>query len=1365
MIIALLPVSVNAASKGKGPVLHMRFDEGGGPTAYDDGWTDTDSDGIKDSGESWNNNDGTLGAGIADRKPTWKMSGKIGGGLNFDGSNDYISIGLWDTITPLRATAGDWSYSAWIKTSNDGNVISCTDTDDFILLRVYGGKAVFFIRWTEYPGPVIHNSSATSTTDVNDGAWHHIAGVWSGDSHYIYVDGVQEGSSSGLSSFGPLSMATWSGTWTIGAQWDSCCGAEGDRINGMFTGNIDNVKIYDYARTPAQVMVDYNSGAAARLGSGTDPNEGNPPVLYLPFDENTGTTAYDRSGNDNNGSFVSVPAWAVGKHGSALDLDGIDDEVTLTDDATLQFGTGSYSFSLWLNIDQLNGTSDGIFEKGGWNNGTAGFRLSLANAKDFSITTGDGTNRVHTTALNGATFGHWFHLAIVVDRTNDVVKFYKDGVELTLTNSDISSVTGSTSSSEGMHIGWGANLETNNFFNGKIDEFKVYNYVRSQAQIAYDYNKGAPIAHYRFDEGGGTIAYNEYSSAHDGAAPVGWWRMDNDWTDSSGNGNTGTAGGNATFSTSSTIGPYCGTFDGTGDYVDCGTNSAFETGASGTFTYEAIINSSNYATTQTILSKSHPCSNYGHFAIQVQNNRVYLRFYSNLEANEYALYSDVILTNGQTYHIAWVKTWSQTGAKLYVNGVSQTVNGDTSARGTTYGGLHLFIGAEDGNHGGSCESTPFPYECFNGLIDDVRIYDYARTQEQIYNDYKNTHGTMVGNTKFVDGKIGKALEFDGSSDYVLIDVDDWIRDCEYITITGWYYHNADTGAAPWGIMTDSGGGAGDGFWWHIKYPGDIFYLRTEDSGGESGYTGTPFVSTGNWYHIATVIGTDTFDVYKDGGLYYSWTPSNGFSWSDMNSDHAYFLIGRSYYDSSTAVNGKLDDVKLYNYARTVAQIKQDYAISASRHGAKRTGVKDPWGGALPVGHWKLDENTGVLARDASENSNAGTLGGDGAGTDVPTWTQGKLGPGLEFDGDNDYVGIGGLSSAPSTAVTLAAWIKPDTVSGVHEIIDSNGGWCSMFQSGTAIHMQTGSTPISSTKGSAITAGNWHFVACTYDGSYIRNYVDGIEVGNTVASDGSIQGNNWNISRSGNTFSGIIDDVRVYNYAFTQAQVSWLYNRGAPVGRWRLDEATSGAVSTSAGAIKDDSVHNNNGTAAATTFSYAAGKFGGALSLDGNDYVEVAHDAAFDVNELTIVMWVKTPTSMGGMYGCFLSKQGAGRDYNFYARSPDSPYEKVEQFHFSAAWSGYTSVATLPVPYEPNTWHHVGVSVDATGLVKYYSDGVLILQTQGTPATANNDYPIWIGRGDNYWKGQVDDVRIYNYARTDAQIKQDCNAGAASRLGD
>jgi len=87
-------------------------------------------------------------------------------------------------------------------------------------------------------------------------------------------------------------------------------------------------------------------------------------VLALPMNEGAGLTCYDYSGNSNTGTFGSgalVPSWVTtGKFGNAVSFDGVDDEITVEDNASLNFGVSD--FSIWVYMKYLAGGDNwGLF--------------------------------------------------------------------------------------------------------------------------------------------------------------------------------------------------------------------------------------------------------------------------------------------------------------------------------------------------------------------------------------------------------------------------------------------------------------------------------------------------------------------------------------------------------------------------------------------------------------------------------------------------------------------------------------------------------------------------------------------------------------------------------------------------------------------------------------------------------------------------------------------------------------------------------------------------------------------------------------------------------------------------------------------
>src|SRR3989338_10278943 len=93
--------------------------------------------------------------------------------------------------------------------------------------------------------------------------------------------------------------------------------------------------------------------------------------------------------------------------------------------------------------------------------------------------------------------------------------------------------------------------------------------------------------------------------------------------------------------------------------------------------------------------------------------------------------------------------------------------------------------------------------------------------------------------------------------------------------------------------------------------------------------------------------------------------------------------------------------------------------------ANRSGELEPSRAAIAgqVAAYNFDEASGSTLADSSGNNNTGTL------INGPTWTTGKIGGALNFDGVDDYVDLGNpLSMRPINQITISAWINPTDVS-------------------------------------------------------------------------------------------------------------------------------------------------------------------------------------------------------------------------------------------------------------------------------------------------------------------------------------------------
>ena len=180
---------------------------------------------------------------------------------------------------------------------------------------------------------------------------------------------------------------------------------------------------------------------------------------------------------------------------------------------------------------------------------------------------------------------------------------------------------------------------------------------------------------------------------------------------------------------------------------------------------------------------------------------------------------------------------------------------------------------------------------------------------------------------------------------------------------------------------------------------------------------------------------------------------------------------------------------------------------------------------------------------------------------------------LDFDGSTQYVDCGNDSSLNvTTGITQTAWIYP--TANVAEGTIATKRLSYYFQrnnDGRLASYQYGTTPeIYHYSSGTVSLNTWSFVAYTYDGSYIRFYINGALSGET-AKTGNISTSAYNL-RIGNIdyipspryFDGQIFDNRIYNRGLTPNEIAEIYHRrGADrvwqglVGWWRLDELTSG----------------------------------------------------------------------------------------------------------------------------------------------------------------------------------------------------------------
>jgi len=232
------------------------------------------------------------------------------------------------------------------------------------------------------------------------------------------------------------------------------------------------------------------------------------PVAYWKFDECSGSTAYDSVGVNDGSLYNFTDGWVTGKYGCALDFDGIDDYVNFGNDTSLNFGTSSFSISLWMKLTNATKSMD-VLSK--YSISTFyGYFVSITTIPSidgFTLGTLDGD--VDCSSPDEIFADVWYHVVYVVDQDSITGKLYIDNI-LNTTASDTIEI-GDVNNIDNLTMG--ISTYTPTYFNGTLDEVMLFSYALSEEEIQnlYRFNSlEAPelIAEWKFDEPTGSTAYD-----------------------------------------------------------------------------------------------------------------------------------------------------------------------------------------------------------------------------------------------------------------------------------------------------------------------------------------------------------------------------------------------------------------------------------------------------------------------------------------------------------------------------------------------------------------------------------------------------------------------------------------------------------------------------------------------------------------------------------------------------------------------------------------------------------------------------------------------------------------------------------------
>ncbi len=231
---------------------------------------------------------------------------------------------------------------------------------------------------------------------------------------------------------------------------------------------------------------------------------------------------------------------------------------------------------------------------------------------------------------------------------------------------------------------------------------------------------------------------------------------------------------------------------------------------------------------------------------------------------------------------------------------------------------------------------------------------------------------------------------------------------------------------------------------------------------------------------------------------------------------------------------------------------------------------------------------------------------------------------------------------------------------------------------------------------------------------------------------------------------------MYNYARTPAQIAWDYNRGKPTAYWKFDEGEGlTAVDASGNGLTGTLMNMDQALA------WVSGKQNRALNFDGVDeYVNAGNATSLNIiGEITISAWIKPNVVNIAEQGIVnKSHTNSPRPYSLRLQNNRLRYEYYDGAQYRTYYSNFVITA--------NEWQHISVVfIPASSIITFYRNGIAIGSSVTTGMPQGNSLNLSIGwdPGWTYFNGSIDDVRMYNYARTPEQVKQD-HTGGAARFG-
>lgn len=981
--------------------------------------------------------------------------------------------------------------------------------------------------------------------------------------------------------------------------------------------------------------------------------------------------------------------------------------------------TAAFSIALWVKVDANASNWVRLAGKGDHPNHNYGLWLATNGTILFHIDSASGEGRSQTTmTIND---GNWHHVVGVYDFTT--MKVYIDNVERKSVNYSHTPYT----STDPFTMGYDGQYT---YLNGYLDEVMLFNVAlpathASETSVDTIYNRTRsctgscytdPVAEYWMDEDS--------------------WIIDeaDDVKDSSGNGHHGTPHGSAAINKTDKHLCYAGEFSNGDSYIEITNLSDLSTSTGDqvtvTFWMKWLGGDSEMPIGWTTydLWFAGDC-----FGFNTGNGDIYgISDAAAKLANDW-------------HHIAAVFTNSGTTQNsIFIDGEEQfldTVRGSSHGN-RTVGSTFLISGWTN--------STGYK---FNGLIDELRIYNRGLAENEIKTDKEMTRDCIdysivsITTISLPDGTINSSYnapisatggtppygwEIIGANPISGLSLDPLSGTPVYLTDT----INECAGDYDYTFrVTDSLGS---------MYERTLTLTVANGTLTVSPSSGTHNCTTSDFSRDFSVSGP------RSGALEnwtITWLGSNPGGFEVISTGDATVKFRKS--GISTAGTGYKFKLTANDSVCTDNTVDSGYNYTLNVSG---DGTEAPYY-AGRLGEWWLDELSGPVIEDHSGQGNDGTASGG-----ITYGVQGKVWTALEFDGSSGYIDCGNNASLDIDTgdFTVGAWVKLPAVPADGYFVDKGTG--NLFDGyglavigGKFAFVTDGDGgsggKVSLTAADSAVGNTWYHVVGVRESGvktlYINKVAESTQADARELSDSSRPLYIGRAVNDGGYFQGTIDEVVFYNRALSSDEIIELYNQASLVAHYTLDE--------SEGEIYDYSGQDNRGTNYGAEYG-VTGKVGTALDFDGADYVNVGDNEILRSESITISVWAKA-SALDTWNGIITNKQGAADGINLQMGTS----QNIAALVGDGSSYSYIRSTTIPVV---DTWYHIVIThnTDDDNNILYVNG---TNEKEGVRALAYTAGDTIVGRfyrSSLPFKGIIDEVRIYNRVLSADEVTELYNKG-------